>query len=221
MNSTPGLAAKFKGTGKQWPTIPRGNVNEVRKILQPNHVPGLPPHWPKIYYVQRRSNLAENRTKRNVNVSSLGDGSYLYLVEYNPKTTKYHTVFVKVLNKLETGSRHFQLPSRNRDRVILAAGELEKKGTKIRFNLESGTYTKNLMKITGRSERNYIGLVKNALKGEAKYTSDILVPQIPGSPKNLLGKCTFNFGPTRTKKVQNQLTACGINSVNDLIRKLM
>ena len=223
MAATPGIIQKFMVGGK-FPVIARGNVNEVRKIIQPNHVTGLPPGWPKIYYVQKRSNLAENRTRRNVNVSDLGDGAYLYLIEYSPSTAKYHTVFVKVLNKLECGSRHFQLPSRNKSRVIVAAGELAKNGQKIRFNLESGTYTKNLMKMTNLSQTAYTNLVKNALKRKVTFTKNILVPQIPACLQNVKeASATFNWGQNRTPAVRKALEKAGLSPsarAENLIRNL-
>jgi len=217
-----------------WPVVNRGNaINRVQKILKSNHVTGIPSHWPKIYYGQGRQNLATNRTYRNVDVRTLPDGAFLYLIEYNSKTNRYHKSFVQVLNKLESGSRHFQLPTLNKDRVIVAAGELSKQGATIKFNLESGTYTKNLMNKTKdfMKEKNYVALVKNALRDnapKAKYVKDILVPQIPGNLSNLLksGNVSFYYGNASDKtkkKVLKELEAAGItgNSARNLIEKLI
>lgn len=211
-----------------WPVVNRGNaIQRVQKIIKENHVTGLPTHWPKMYYGQTRSNLALNRTYRNTNVLSLPDGAYLYLIEYDPITHRYHKAFVQVLNKLEAGSRHFQLPMLNTKRVIVAAGELSKKGPKILFNLESGTYTRNLMAKTKgyMNSSDYIKLVKNALRNaRPEYTFEILVPQIPANLKNLLkcGNVSFYFGE-QTEKKRAELAKAGFNtqSANNLIRKLL
>jgi hypothetical protein len=223
----------FGVPSRPWPVVNRGNaINRVQKILKENHVTGIPSHWPKIYYGQARKNLAENRTYRNVNAHSLPDGAYLYLIEYNPETNRYHKSFVQVLNKLESGSRHFQLPVRNQGRVIVAAGELSKRGGVIEFNLESGTYTRNLMTRTKNymGKENYIRLVKNALRNSRpEYTNSILVPSIPGSIKNLLGNrgnVSFFWNATTEKsraKVLANLKKAGLNtnSARNLIQKLV
>jgi len=218
--------------GKNWPVTSRGNaISRVQKILKENHVTGIPSHWPKIYYGQSREHLAANRTYRNTNVGTLPDGAYLYLIEYNPSTNRYHKNFVRVLNKLEGGSRHFQLPILNQNRIIVAAGELSKKGPKVIFNLESGTYTKNIMIKTKNymGRENYIKLVKNALRNSrANYVNDILVPQIPGNLKNLLnrGNVSFYYGEPSNKskaRVLSELKKAGLstNSAENLIRQLM
>jgi len=224
----------FNNPRRPWPVVNRGNaIERVQKILKENHVTGIPSHWPKIYYGQVRANLNQNRTYRNTNVKTLPDGAYLYLVEYNPETNRYHKSFVQVLNKLEAGSRHFQLPTRNQGRVIVAAGELSKLGNKIAFNLESGTYTKNLMTKTRNymGPKNYIALVKNALGNSVpklNYVTDILVPQIPGSVQNLLarGNVSFYYGEPTNKtraRIMANLEKAGLstNSATNLIRKLV
>ena len=228
----PGLNVKklFKVPKRPWPVVNRGSViNRVQKILQPNHVTGLPSHWPKIYYGQTRANLAQNRTYRNTNVGTLPDGAYLYLIEYDPEKNKYHKSFVRVLNKLESGSRHFQLAQGKG--IVVAAGELSKKGSQVLFNLESGTYTRNLVTKTRNymSSNNYIGLVKNALRNsKPEYTFEILVPQVPASLKNLLarGACSFYHGDPTNKtrqKIQANLKKAGLttNSAQNLIRNLV
>ena len=229
----PGINVKrlFRVPNHPWPVVNRGSViNQVQKIIQPNHVTGLPSHWPKMYYGQGRFNLNLTRTYRNTNVSTLPDGAYLYLIEYNTETNRYHKSFVRVLNKLESGSRHFQLPILNKNRVIVAAGELSKDGSKVLFNLESGTYTKSLMNKTRNYMNNssYVALVKNALRNvRPSYTKNILVPQIPANVQNLLerGSCSFYFGEPSNKtrqKIQAELKKAGLttNSAQNLVRKL-
>ena len=223
----------FNVPTRPWPVVNRGNaINRVQKILKANHVTGIPSHWPKMYYGQTRANLNINRTYRNTDALTLPDGVYLYLIEYNPETNRYHKSFVRVHNLLEAGSRHFQLPTRNQGRVIVAAGELSKEGRVIKFNLESGTYTRNLMTKTKNymTNTNYIRLVKNALRNmnaNKNYVTNIFIPKIPGSLKNLLnrGNVSFYFGNPSNKskeKILKELAAAGLNtnSAVNLIRKL-
>ena len=250
MEPTINVAKLFKVPPHNWPVVNRGNaINRVQKILKENHVTGIPSHWPKLYYGQTRANLNLNRTYRNTDALTLPDGVYLYLIEYNPETNRYHKSFVRVHNLLEAGSRHFQLPIRNQNRIIVAAGEMSKEGRVIKFNLESGTYTKNLMTKTigymanantnnlkGKTpkeilESKYIRLVKNALRNmnaNKNYTTNILIPKIPGSLQNLLnrGNLSFYFGsPTNKTKarVLKELKEAGLNtnSATNLIRKLI
>lgn len=235
MEPTINVAKLFRVTnGRPWPVVNRGNaINRVQKILKENHVTGIPSHWPKLYYGQTRANLNLNRTYRNTDARTLPDGVYLYLIEYNPETNRYHKSFVRVHNLLEAGSRHFQLPIRNQNRIIVAAGELSKEGQVIKFNLESGTYTRNLMTKTKNymTNTNYIRLVKNALRNmnaNKNYVTNILIPKIPGSLQNLLnrGNVSFYHGtPTNKTKARilKELTAAGLNtnSASNLIRKLI
>jgi hypothetical protein len=158
---------------------------------------------------------------------------YLYLIEYNPETNRYHKSFVRVHNLLEAGSRHFQLPIRNQNRIIVAAGELSKEGRVIKFNLESGTYTRNLMTKTKNymTNSNYIKLVKNAMRNvnaNKNYVTNILIPKIPGTLQNLLnrGNVSFYHGAPSNKtrvRILKELEEAGLNtnSAANLIRKLI
>jgi DNA helicase HerA-like ATPase len=119
---------------------------------------------------------------------------------------------------------------RNQGRVIIAAGELSKLGSKIVFNLESGTYTRNIMSMTRNymKEANYIRLVKNALRTNMNYVKNILVPKIPASLGNLVarGNISFYFGEPSAKtraKVMANLKKAGLttNSARNLILKLI
>jgi hypothetical protein len=224
----------FNVPPRPWPVVNRGNaINRVQKILKENHVIGIPSHWPKLYYGQTRANLNLNRTYRNRNIEKLPNGVYLYLIEYDPVANKYHNSFVRVHNLLESGSRHFQLPTRNKDRVIVAAGELSKSDEGIVFNLESGTYTKNLMTKTRNymGERHYINLVKNALRNyfpNMKPVKNILIPKIPGTLTNLLarGNVSFYYGTPTNKahaRILANLEKAGLatNSAQNLIQKLI
>jgi hypothetical protein len=234
MEPTLNVKKLFNVPPRNWPVVNRGNaINRVQKILKENHVTGIPSHWPKLYYGQTRSNLNLNRTYRNTDALTLPDGVYLYLIEYNPETNRYHKSFVRVHNLLEAGSRHFQLPIKNKNRIIVAAGEMSKEGRVIKFNLESGTYTRNLMTKTKNymTNANYIKLVKNALRNmnaDKNYITNILIPKIPGTLQNLLnrGNLSFYHGtPTNKTKarVLKELTGAGLNtnSAANLIRKLI
>lgn len=234
MEPTINVKKLFNVPPRNWPVVNRGNaINRVQKILKSNHVTGIPSHWPKIYYGQTRANLNLNRTYRNRDALTLPDGVYLYLIEYNPETNRYHKSFVRVHNLLEAGSRHFQLPIRNQNRIIVAAGELSKEGRVIKFNLESGTYTRNLMTKTKNymTNANYVRLVKNALRNvnaNKNYVTNILIPKIPGTLQNLLnrGNVSFYFGdPTNKTKerILKELKGAGLNtnSATNLIRKLI
>ena len=234
MEPTINVKNLFRVPAHPWPVVGRGNaINRVQKILKENHVTGIPSHWPKIYYGQTRANLNLNRTYRNTDALTLPDGVYLYLIEYNPETNRYHKSFVRVHNLLEAGSRHFQLPTRNQGRIIVAAGEMSKEGRTIKFNLESGTYTRNLMTKTKNymNSTNYIRLVKNALRnmnGNKNYVTNILIPKIPGSLQNLLnrGNLSFYHGtPTNKTKerILKELATAGLNtnSATNLVRKLI
>ncbi len=234
MEPTINVAKLFRVPSRNWPVVNRGNaINRVQKILKENHVTGIPSHWPKLYYGQTRANLNLNRTYRNTDAATIPDGVYLYIIEYNPETNRYHKSFVRVHNLLEAGSRHFQLPIRNQNRVIVAAGEMSKEGRVIKFNLESGTYTRNLMTKTKNymTNANYVRLVKNALRNVSankNYTTNILIPKIPGSLQNLLnrGNLSFYFGDPTNKiraRVLKELKEAGLNknSATNLIRKLI
>jgi len=224
----------FRVPAHPWPIASRNNaITRLQKILKENHVTGIPSHWPQLYYGQTRANLNLNRTYRNTDALTLPDGVYLYLIEYNTETNRYHKSFVRVHNLLESGSRHFQLPNPNQNRVIVAAGELSKEGRVIKFNLESGTYTRNLMLKTKKymANTNYIRLVKNALRnmnGNKNYVTNILIPKIPGSLQNILNRGNLSFysdsHSNETKaKILTKLVKAGINknSAKNLISKLI
>jgi hypothetical protein len=123
------------------------------------------------------------------------------------------------------------LPVRNQGRIIVAAGELSKEGRTIKFNLESGTYTRNLMVKTRNLGVDYVLLVKNALRNmnaNKNYVTNILIPKVPGSLQNLVtrGNLSFYHGtPTEKTKarVLANLEKAGLNtnSAKNLIIKLL
>lgn len=205
---------KFQVPRRAWPVLPRGTVDSVQKLLKSEHVRGGLPNAnaPPMYLGQNRSTVALNRLYRNRNVSTLPDGAYLYLIEYAPATGQYHKQYVRVLDLLEWGSRHFHLPTLTPGRVIIAAGELLKEKGHIKFNLESGTYTRNLMHETREymSENNYKNLVNDAFQNakSTQFTKQILVPQVPGRLKRLArvpeGALSFEFGGKPTAALRKK-----------------
>lgn len=232
---SPNFNVKAMFGAPPWPVVRKGaTINRVQKKVDPRHVTGIPANWPQLYYGQGLNNLNQTRTYRNRDVSSLPDGSFLYLIEYDPAKHLYHKSFVQVLNLLETGSRHFQLPTRNQGRVIVAAGELQKQGKHIWFNLESGTYTRELMALLGgpASRPRFVNLVKNALRSNEPDVvfenagNRILLPQVPATLKNLLnsGQVTFFFNSASAKtkaNVQAWLNSRGATNAPNLIRKYL
>jgi len=229
-NATINVHGMFRGAV---PKINRGNaINRVQKILKANHVTGLPSHWPKIYYGQTRANVNVTRMYKNADVATLPDGAYLYLIEYNKQTNRYYKQFVRIMNKLESGSRHFQLPTLRPGFDIVAAGEMSKQGRTVRFNLESGTYTMNLMKKTPYlTNTNYIGLVKNAFRNanlNVNFTRNILVPNIPGNFREMLTRGNISFvhgaaGAQPNPRVLAELKKAGLSntSARNLIIQLL
>lgn len=223
MNVTNNLVRKsFRVPPLNWPVPPRGyKINSIQKLVKTNHIRGgLNKGLPPVYL---RQNWKGGRgVMRNQNVSTIPDGAYLYLIEYDPETNRYYKQFAPIINLLEIGSRHFQLPTHTPGRVLIAAGEMTKVGSTIRFNLESGTYTRNIMSITNKAGINrtiYTNIVKNAFRNATpEFTNQILAPQVPGRLKNLMklppNNITFTFGGKATgvlKKNPAYLTASAYN----------
>jgi len=193
MNATGNIVRRsFRVPPLSWPTPPRGyKLNSIQKLINSRHIRGgLDKGLPPIYLRQNWTGgvgVIRNRT-----VSTLDNGAYLYLIEYDPNTNQYYKQFVPIINLLEIGSRHFQLPTHTQGRIIIAAGELTKQGRVIKYNLESGTYTRNLMGITNKHGINrsvYKNIVENAFRNARptlEYKNAILAPQVPARLKNLM-----------------------------------
>jgi hypothetical protein len=175
--------------GHSFPKSAMNGMKYSAKRVVPGTVRGLPSGLPPMYVIQERHHVSHKRLYRNTTVTALPDGAYLYLVEYSQK--KYYLQFVKVRNRLELRSKHFMLPTRTPGRVILVAGELEKKGTKIRFNIESGSYTAPFIRNTrarGVGANQYKSIAANALQNanlNLSYVNDILLPTKRARLKNL------------------------------------
>jgi hypothetical protein len=124
-------------------------------------------------------------------VTELDDGNYLYVIERD-SGGKFVVRFSPVHDYRELGSRHFLIPNYNKpNSVILAAGELRKEGTRVRFNLESGTIMRRLMNIYKNSgvikpgqNIGVINFVREVLEDQVSknssysvsFTREILVP---------------------------------------------
>jgi hypothetical protein len=213
MNANLKIVERLKIGPNSWPMPPRGyKINSIQKLIEPHHViGGLPKNIPPIYYKQNWTGgvgIARNR-----NVSTLGDGVYLYLIEYDPTTNQYYKQFVPIINLLESGSRHFQLPTHIEGRVIIAAGELIKQGSVIKYNLESGTYTRNLMSVTNKHKINrsvYRNIVENAFrnaKPNLHYQNAILAPQVQVRLGHIVkkipsNKLSFEYGGRPTARLR-------------------
>ena len=126
--------------------------------------------------------------------------------------------FVKVLNLLEAGSRHFQLPTGQESRVIVLAGELLKNNGTLEFNLESGTYTESIVKkLKKLKQKDFVELMSFIFHTNiSRYTNRILVPQTPGTVSNVLarGRVTFNF------KNKNVPTTYKNKTANQILKQL-
>jgi hypothetical protein len=193
---------------KGYPQLKRGNVTTVQKIIT-----GLRGYTNnnKMYLRQNVGNFS-NKLYRNTDVMTLPDGAYLYLIEYDPQMNRYYKQFVAFETQLELGSRHFQLPTRHPGRFIIAAGELMKKGHKITYNFESGTYMKNFMRNVGpNSNSKFKLIIENAFRNakNVEYTPFILAPEVPTKIKNLLrflnsgkGSVSYGFGERNTAETR-------------------
>ena len=224
MKATRNIVERLKTGPNSWPMPPRGyKINSLQKLINSKHIiGGLNAGLPPIY-------LEQNWTGgvgiiRNRDVSSLDDGAYLYLIEYSPGNNQYYKQFVPIINFLEFGSRHFQLPTHTEGRVILAAGELVKRGRLVQYNLESGTYTRNLMTVTNAFKINrsvYRNIVENAFRNARptlEFKNQILAPQVPARLRNLMkitpNKLSFLFGGKPTAALKRKPNYLSLSARN-------
>jgi hypothetical protein len=208
---------------------PRGyKINSLQKLIKPNHIiGGLTAGLPPIYLEQNWT--GGKNIIRNRDASTLDDGAYLYLIEYSPATNQYYKQFVPIINLLENGARHFQLPTHTEGRVIVAAGELVKKGRVVEYNLESGTYTRNLMTVTNSFKINrsvYRNIVENAFRNARptlEFKNQILAPQVPARLRNLLkmppNKLSFLFGGKPTAALKRKPKYLSLSARNVLAQQ--
>ena len=138
-----------------------------------------------------------SNNKTVVPLSSLGPGTYLYIIEYDRETKKYITKFLKTSGHIEINARHYLLANLSNPirKVVVAAGELQKTlNGKIFFNLESGTFMfPGLLswyrnRVGGNFNKNYPEFVKNVLDSEAIFTKKILIEKEDITPREIINK---------------------------------
>jgi hypothetical protein len=140
---------------------------------------------------QTRAGTRTNRLYRNASLNDLPDGIFLYMIEVTTtKPYKYYQQFIKVEDKLELGTKHFQIASKIPGRTILAAGELRKEGNKIIWNLGSGTYTRNFINQYGGNAERFKAVVRNSFKISS-----------PGLRKKYTEEKLLNVPPTKLRKL--------------------
>ena len=178
------------------------SMTSVKNIFG-NKLPVQPEQQPAMIKGMRRGNVrgvelprtltiqqpyeSLNKTKlfRNTNVSSLAPGMYLFVIEYTPGTNRYYKQFARANSRLELGTKHFQIHSRDPSRIILAAGEVQVSknangNVNVIYNLSSGTFMRNFIKQKGSSEP-FKKIVENAFKNakSTTYTSNIILNSLP------------------------------------------
>lgn len=158
---------------------------------------------------------------RKSKLSDLEPGPYLYLIEYNSTTGTFSTRFSRLRNEYEIGSRHMFMPNYNNIHSIIAvAGEVLKiknrDGTyKVKFNLESGTIMKKLMrvyeKLNSNAEEKVKLLVKYVFRDGStpvQYTSRTFTPKVHMRPINIMYKKGVNievYNSRGEKDIKNNL----------------
>jgi hypothetical protein len=159
------------------------------KEIKPTSIRGLN-RLPGTYLLgQNAGSVNRNRIFKNANVNTLPDGTYLYMIEYEPSGRRYYKQFIRVESRLELGSKHFMLPSQQGNRVVLAAGELVKNDGKIFWNLRSGTFMKNFIAQGGGNTQKFKAIVLNAFtnsQATLEFNNRNLLPAIPTKLKNFI-----------------------------------
>lgn len=144
-----------------------------------------------VVVAQSRGATKPNRVYRNSTIDSLPNGRFLYMIEVSTtKPYKYYKQFIKVEDKLELGSKHFQIASKLPGRTILAAGELFKKDGEIQWNLGSGTYMARFLREHGGNAERFKLVVSNAFRNSTiprkMYTNGKLLNVPPTKLRTLL-----------------------------------
>jgi hypothetical protein len=182
-----------------WPKSNMASEKSIGKRIHPPYLRGWNWNKPPIFFSQTAKSL--NRTRIYRDVKQLGDGAYLFMIQFDPKNGRYYKKFAKVTESLEMGVRHFQLPSKNKNKIVIATGELVKRGNQITYNFESGTYMRAFLRMYPMTTFHQI--FKNAMRNSEanlKYTNQILLPTVPAKIKNLIrfvesgrGVLNYNF----------------------------
>ena len=182
-----------------WPKSIMASLRSIGKVIHPPYLRGWNWNKPPIFFSQTARSL--NRTRIFRDVKQLADGAYLFMIQFDPKNRRYYKKFAKVTESLEMGTRHFQLPSKNKNKIVIATGELVKHGDKITYNFESGTYMRAFLRMYPMT--TFHEIFKNAMRNSEanlKYTNQILLPTVPAKLKNLIkfvesgkGEINYNF----------------------------
>jgi hypothetical protein len=199
---------------KGWPKSNMASSRTIGKRIHPPYLRGWNWNKPPIFFSQTAQNL--NRTRIVRDVGQLTDGAYLFMIQFDPKNGRYYKKFARVTESLEMGVRHFQMPSKNKNKIVIATGELVKHGSKITYNFESGTYMRAFLKMYPMS--TFHDIFKNAMRNsEANltYTNKILLPTVPAKIKNLIkfvekGTANLNYNFNNTNSQSNRENALSL-----------
>lgn len=182
-----------------WPRSSMASEKSIGKRIHPPYLRGWNWNKPPIFFSQTARNL--NRTRIIRDIAQLTDGAYLFMIQFDPKNRRYYKKFARVTESLEMGTRHFQLPSKNKNKIVIATGELVKHGDKITYNFESGTYMRAFLQMYPMT--TFHEIFKNAMRNSQAnlaYTNKILLPTVPTKLKNLIrfinaghGVLNYNF----------------------------
>lgn len=193
---------------KGWPKSSVASSAAVGKRIHPPYLRGWNWNKPPIFFSQTAKNL--NRTRIVRDIKQLEDGAYLFMIQFDPKNGRYYKKFARVTESLEMGTRHFQMPSKNKNKIVLATGELVKHGNKITYNFESGTYMRQFLQMYPMS--TFHKVLRNAFRNsEANldYTNGILLPTVPTKIKNLIkfvksgrGELNYNFNNSNSQSAR-------------------
>lgn len=147
------------------------------------------------------------------------DGIYLWIVSINTTNANdYSASYVKVNPYFEFGSKHFMIKNRRPNMVVMGAGEMEKNGTNVRYNLLSGTYQVVInqglraMGITDdQIETYYKAMVPFVFGTPAQYTRDpivdrLIIQQFSTRNLNAAGVAYQNIPYSATRWLKSMIT---------------
>jgi hypothetical protein len=159
------------------------------------------------------------RNARRLTSFPTENGIYLWIVSVNiTNLNDYSTSYVKVNPYFEFGSKHFMIKNRRPNMVVMGAGEMEKNGLNVRYNLLSGTYQRVItdrllaMGITvDQIETYYKGMVPFAFGVAAQYTRDpivdrLIIQQFSTQNLNAAGVAYQNIPYSATRWLKTMIT---------------
>jgi hypothetical protein len=124
-------------------------------------------------------NVKQKNVKNTKTAFELDDGVYTYVIY---KTNNRISVKYCRVKLLEIGTKHFHicstLPSGSK---VMIAGELKKDGFEITYNYESGTYSRNILRVVKRSDleqlSDYVQDVFRGVHNASKLSSASIILQ--------------------------------------------